>query len=261
MTAAKVITFTGGLGAQLISAAAYFHCQRQGIPVQAHFGYFSREASLAAVGRRGAVSHWAWALGDYGLDFGQFDQPLGPIDPAHVVFDGIEKLELGFAGLRDDAIRARFPIDDASREALRGIVPAGRWAAVHVRRGDYLNVATYLIPDEAYFRAVLAVRRLVDHFVVISDTEISSELSRRLQGLPASDRVMVVTGGPARLAHDLMRLADILISSNSQLSYTAGALRSGDQLTLLPSIHDGEAGGDTNRWLSSLGEFQLPTRL
>jgi hypothetical protein len=261
MASAKVITFTGGLGAQLISAAAYFHCQRQGIPVLAHFGYFAQQARVARVGEAGTVSHWAWALGDYGLEFAQFDQPAGAVDPAQVVFDGIEKLELGFAGLRDESIRARFPIDEASRDALRGIVSSGRWAALHVRRGDYLNVVTYLIPDQAYFNAALAVRRLVDHIVVISDTEIGPGLTRLLQSLPTSDRVTVVTGGTARLAHDLMRLSDILVASNSQLSYTAGALRAADQLTLFPSRHEGEAESDTNRWLRSLGEFQLPTRL
>jgi hypothetical protein len=229
--------------------------------VRAHLGYFAGEARLAPVGQPGAVSHWAWALDDYGLTFDRFEQPEGPVDPAQVVFDGLEKIELGFAGLRDEAVRAWFPIDPASREALRGIVPSGRWAAVHVRRGDYLNVATYLIDDEAYFRAVLAVRRLVDHIVVISDTEIGAGLTARLQRLPASDRVTVVTGGTARLAHDLMRLSDILIASNSQLSYTAGALRASDQLTLFPSRHDGGPDSDTNRWLGGLGAFQLPTRL
>lgn len=261
MTSSKVITFTGGLGAQLISAAAYFHCQRQGRPVQAHFGYFHREASLAPVGQRGAVSHWAWALDGYGLGFEHFDQPAGEVDPSQVVLDGPEKLELGFAGLRDAAVQTRFPIAAASRGALREIVPGGRWACLHVRRGDYLNVASYLIPDEAYFRAVCAVRRLVDHIVVLSDTDIGAALTQRLQSLPASDSVVVVTGGEARLAHDLMRLSDILIASNSQLSYTAAALRAEDQLTLMPLRHAGDADEWANHWLRGLGDFQVPTRL
>jgi hypothetical protein len=261
MASAKVITFTGGLGAQLISAAAYFHCQRQGIPVQAHFGYFNRAANLAPIGQQGAVSHWAWALGDYGLAFEDFDQPAGSVDPSRVVFDGPDKLELGFAGLRDPVIQRRFPVAEASRGALREIVPGGRWACLHVRRGDYLNVASYLIPDEAYFRAVCAVRRLVDHIVVLSDTDISAGLTQRLQSLPASDSVVVVTGGEARLAHDLMRLSDILIASNSQLSYTAAALRAEDRLTLMPVRHAGDADDWANHWLRGLGDFQVPTRL
>jgi len=48
-----IVTFTGGMGAQIISAAIYFSMKNSGRPVYAVLSYFDRPESIAVVGKTG----------------------------------------------------------------------------------------------------------------------------------------------------------------------------------------------------------------
>jgi hypothetical protein len=56
------VTFTGGMGAQMISAAIYLSMKNDGLPVYADLSYFDKPESVAAAGKPGDCSHWSWQL-------------------------------------------------------------------------------------------------------------------------------------------------------------------------------------------------------
>ena len=251
----EIITFTGGLGAQVLSAAAYFYLQSEGVPVGADLRYFRQSAHLATPGQPGDISQWAWQLQAYGLHPSDFDcmAPAGH----RLIHDGERKGALGFLGLSLPHVQARFPLPQGVADLKRQLVGDRPFACLHLRRGDYLNVATFLESDDSSIKALRSVSRLVGDVVVVSDSPLSPELESGLSALGLN--VTRVIGGDPVEAHGLMRLADVLIGANSQFSMTAAALRPLDRLTLCPSQHDGDRNSDANRMLAAIRSHQLIT--
>ncbi len=253
---AKIMTFTGGLGAQLISAAGYFHLQKRNEPVLADFSYFRGAYHEAQPGNRGEISHWKWELDTYGLNFSDFVQRT--TENGNPIWDGLEKAQLGFAGLADPDIQKKFPVPAEMQQERAKLFGEETYACVHIRRGDYLNVASFLIDDDTFFRAIVKIRRLVKNILVVSDTPLSERLTAGLKALDA--KVMTAIGGSPAAIHSLMRMSDIFIGSNSQFSMTAAALREPDTLVIYPSQHDATMNSDANTYLHSIREWQVITR-
>ena len=253
----KVMTFTGGLGAQIFSASGYYYLQSLGEQVSAHTAYFDIQPHLAEPGRVGDMSHWSWELDSYGISRNSFLK-YNVHSGGEIIWDGAEKIKYGFLGLQDINIRKKFPILDSARTTISEMFDGQSYACVHVRRGDYLNVASHVIQDAVYFKAIKRLCKIVKNVLIISDSEIAASLINMLRTLNCN--VVTAVGGSPLLAHGLMRLSDVLVCSNSQLSYTAGALRDLDELTFYPSQHDGDLNSYTNKYLQSIQEFQLLTK-
>lgn len=254
----KSITFTGGLGAQIISAAAYYYLQEIGEDVVAETSYFDMPIHVATVGQVGELSHWAWELSSYGLIRNSF-RHADPGQNVCLIQDGRDKGRLGSLGLGCAGIRARFPLDEASQDVVYQLVRDEPYGCIHVRRGDYVNVASYLVSDEAFLRIAKRISRLVPHLLIISDTPLLGEFIERLRMLPTN--VCTAIGGPPTLTHGIMRRSEILVCSNSQFSFTAAALRGEDRLTIMPSRHDSDRDSDYNCRLRDMAEFQCLTIL
>src|SRR5882724_11638779 len=107
-----VVEFAGGMGAQILSAAIYFHAQSRGEDVRAELRYFDQPENLAADGNKGVGSHRGWALDAFGLPQSGFDADLsfGKKEIKKRVPDGVEKFRLALEALDHAAVRKRFPI-------------------------------------------------------------------------------------------------------------------------------------------------------
>lgn len=226
-----VITFTGGMGAQIISAAIYFSLRAQGKAVYADLSYFDQSVHLATVGKAGDVSHWAWQLDAFGLNKETFE-PLPGYSRREVelVEDGPEKMVRGLRALQQPEIQSRFAINSEVQDVLPSGFSEG-YLCVHVRRGDYVNVASHLVSDEEFFHLARKFVGLVRHMVVVSDSPIEAAFRERIaQGYEQAaflDSVDVFT------SHRVMRNARILVCSNSQFSLIAALLNT-SALVVLP---------------------------
>ncbi len=173
------------------------------------------------------------------------------------MLDGSRKGALGLTGLSEPKVRALFPLIEGLDEFKKEIVGDLPFACLHLRRGDYLNVATHVVSDHASLKALRSVSRLVGAAVVISDSPLTQELEQGLTSLGL--RVVTLVGGDPVAAHGLMRMSEVLICGNSQFSMTAAALRPLDFLTLCPSQHDGDLHSESNQMLSAIRTHQLMT--
>ena len=252
----KAITFTGGLGAQIVSAAGYFYLQSKFEPVKADLSYFLQPYHEAQPGVKGDVSHWSWELGSYGLHFESFAQVDS--DAYEFIWDGPEKVRLAFLGLAQPEIRKKFPISLESVRFRNNLFGSDSYACVHIRRGDYLNVASFIVDDDSIFRIMSKVQNFVKNVLVISETALSDRMIVLTASLKCN--VTSVIGGDPSVLHGVMRLSDILISANSQFSLTAASLRDEAALSFLPSQHDGPINSYLNTYLSSIREFQIVTK-
>jgi hypothetical protein len=220
------------MGAQILSAAAYLHLKKTQVPVYADLSYFETPQRLAVVGQPGDCSHWGWQLDPFGLHPSHFAgaPETGKRSGLRVLHDGPEKLRWGLAGLRDRAIQRAFDCGSSPEDLLPPSAEAG-YLCLHIRRGDYVNVASHLLDDSAFVALARKFVGLVSCAVVVSDSAIPQGLRQELQLMyPHTaflDRV------DAFSSHMVMRNARILVCSNSQFSLVAAMLNP-DALKLIP---------------------------
>jgi hypothetical protein len=233
-----VVVFAGGMGTQIISAAVYFSIKHAGHPVFADVSYFRVPEKLAVAGNAGQLTHWGWQLDPFGLPREAFETRDGLTERnAEMLFDGPRKVELSLEAIARPEIQSLFKIP----VGVDDILPAGfsdRFLCMHVRRGDYVNVASHLIADGEFVRLAGKFAGLARHVVVISDSPIDSDFQSAVSQL--FKEVLFLDDIDAFAAHRIMRNASILICSNSTFSLTAAVLNS-RALAIVPKQW---AGGD-----------------
>ena len=169
--------------------------------------------------------------------------------------DGLEKINVAIAGFKDPKISEKFPISSEALRVKQEQFGDELYGCIHIRRGDYLNVASYLINDESFLSLAKRVSSFLKNLLIVSDTPLSFNMENGLSKLDT--KITVSIGGDPHLTHGLMRLSDILICSNSQFSMSAAFLRGEDKLTICPSQHDGDLKSYSNLFLERIREFQV----
>jgi hypothetical protein len=255
-----VITFTGGLGAQILSAAIYFHLRQEGGKVYADLDYFKQPGKIATPGNKGEISHWNYELGEYGLPLEGFstrksEKSFFKRDKSFVVSDGEEKVKLAIQALRQPEVRKLFPIKHSVTEECHRISGENDYLCIHIRRGDYVNVASHLVDDMDFINLAKTISNFVSAVVVISDSEVSDLISEGLRRL--FTHCSFVIGGNPHIAHALIRQAKYLICSNSQFSLSAALLNQVGQQIFLPTKWFGDADSGLQVPINALCRFQI----
>lgn len=225
-----VVTFTGGMGAQILSAAIYFAIRNTGRPVYADLSYFDKPESIAIVGSVGDCSHFSWQLDSFGLFPKLFDAPLN-LYKTTVLHDGFKKLELGLKALTQPEIQKFFNITNG----ISDILPqeyTENFLCIHIRRGDYVNVASHLVEDREFTALAQRFSGLIKNVVVLSDSPIGFEFRKSIK--KHFKKTLFLDNTDAYTAHRIMRNARILVCSNSQFSLIA-ALLNQNALVFVPS--------------------------
>jgi len=258
--AESIVTFTGGLGAQILSAAIYFHRKRDGHEVYADFGYFKQPLKIATPGNKGEVSHWKYELGEYGLYQGSFstkeyEKSFFKRNKSFVISDGVDKLRFAIEALRQPEVRKLFPINLSATEKCNSITGQDNYLCIHIRRGDYVNVASHLVDDMDFVNLAKSISKLVVAVIVISDSGISDLIMERLSGLFA--HCSYVIGGNPHIAHALIRQASYLICSNSQFSLSAALLNQVGQQVFIPTRWFGDVDSELQIPINALCRFQI----
>lgn len=234
-TMPTVVSFTGGTGAQILSLAIVADLRSRGEACGVDLSYFDRAARRAAPGE--GVSTWAW-----GLDYLGFSREsvasMSTLTQSNgrTLRDSPEKLRLALDALSRSSISAMFP-NQSSEKTFENLGVKTRrkdfrYAAFHLRRGDYLNVASHVVPDSAYVSAAKRVSTIVSCAVVVSDSEVPRSLVEKFQTLFTEIIILDDPDSSPGDLHHLLRNATIHIGSNGQFSLTAGLLSRG--LFLLP---------------------------
>ena len=227
-----LLTFTGGMGAQIINAAIYFLLKNSGRAVYADFSYFDTPEKIAAEGTAGECSHWSWQLNCFGIFMESFETlPQSDLKNADVIRDDeARKSDLSLQALSRPDIQQLFKIPLGVDDIL-----GNGWDSficIHVRRGDYTNVASHLITEKEFFAVAKKFEGLVSKIVILSDSPIDVAFRKSIQSIFQSAQFL--DNVDACIAHRIMRNARILICSNSQFSLTAALLNPG-ALVIIPT--------------------------
>jgi Glycosyl transferase family 11 len=256
----SVITFTGGLGAQILSAAMYFYLKGNDHKVYANMDYFKEPGKTAASGNKGEVSHWNYELGEYGLllesfSTKKFEKYFFKRNMTRVISDGADKVRLAIEALRQPEIRELFPIKQSIAEECQQISDGNDYLCIHIRRGDYVNVASHLVDDMDFVDLAKSISKFVPAVIVISDSEVSGVIKESLPGF--FTHCSFVIGGNPHTAHALIRHAKYLICSNSQFSLSAALLNQVAQQVFLPTKWFGDIDSNIQIPINALCRFQI----
>lgn len=256
------VSFTGGMGAQILSAAIYFDFKSRGVPVKADFSYFDNKPRIALAGCDKEISQWGWQLQEYGLDQLSFASDVigSPLGSDYFLPDGALKLHLAMQALQGPAIKACFPLPPLE-SLISSFPPESKqsferpYICIHIRRGDYVNVASYLVPDEDFISLCGRFKSLVSTAVVVSDSDLSESFRDRLRII--FNDVVFLDGAAvsAFFTHCIMRYSTILVCSNSQFSVTAAALSEG--VSLIPKVWLGDGHDLLKKQIDQLSQFSV----
>ena len=251
-----LVSFTGGLGAQLISSAIYYDLFEKGYKVAADLNYFSKDEKTSVLLKNG-LTHWNWQLDSFGIkkaDFSTFVQKRVVYLP-----DGHLKSVLACNAFLNLNIKNKFKklsFDDLSNKCLHEynfILPKEYFICIHVRRGDYLNVASYIVP-EAFFELIsLKFKGIIETIIVFTDGELDQSLIRILNNNFGKVLLFENSCLDPFTTHTIMRHSKVFIGSNSQYSFTAGVLN--DNLVIMPKIWFGKELDELNQQINKLADF------
>lgn len=252
----KIVPFGGGLGAQIFGAMIVEHLRGEEGPqnVLGDASYFLQTPKPAKRGE--SINIYAWELDYYGIpitryndsnprDFSWLDRKLR-IHARRRLEDGSrervrilrEALKKNWSGV--------FPIRSAHERESRILLEEGNLptAVVHLRRGDYLNVATHIVSDSDVFPLLNKLARGgIRRFLFSSDDPVPLDYFK--EHVPGVSAWGEIPSEDKFLAHAVMRNADCLVISNSQYSLSA-AMLNGQGMVLMPRVWFGGEHAELN---------------
>lgn len=234
----STVFFEGGLGSQILSMIQLMNLSRgTNVEVAANCDYFERNEVFT---HDNGLTHWKWALDRYGIHREELvlkfkakasrrreQLRLSPSEFSEFICNNsLFRV--------DDEIKSNFPIttlaEDRSIAFFEGRTVTA-YAVIHIRKGDYLKVASKIVKVDEVVSFLDTVRAFMPkEVIVISDGEFThQEISSFEWVLPSESGFQLRFYGSESkfdeyLCHDLMRLADFLVTSNSTFSFTAGIL-------------------------------------
>lgn len=222
----RTVFLEGGLGSQLLGMMTYLSLREEDPRWKCDVSYFFPEVSEPTVVGEGVRR--PWELDEYGyfLDSAEFTRSR-----LHAFRRDYES---GAPDVRAALQRAcltdwtsKFRISSAARMQVNELrlTESGVFAAIHVRRGDYLDVASRVIP----LRDALSIARriggiLPKDVVFLSDDPFSSHDKETASELLADRNCIFLDDPNPHTSHGVMRLAQVLVTSNSTFSWTAALM-------------------------------------
>tara|TARA_Y100000589_G_scaffold21617_1_gene17960 strand:+ start:28 stop:861 length:834 start_codon:yes stop_codon:yes gene_type:complete len=226
------VSFSGGLGNQIISLLALEYLKKRGLRTSVNLDFFNKSLRNLLISKNVTIREWE--LEEY-IGIKQ-NALLGTNKKQNSIKnyklnDGILKIFFALEGSKDKNILSSINISKNDQDILNENKLLKPYICVHLRRGDYLNVATYVLPTNTSLSITKMFSSLCKIVVITSDSEI---LSKDINFLYSSgfEKVIVISSGSAIKTHTIMRNSEILITSNSQFSYSAALFSNG--ITFIP---------------------------
>lgn len=259
----RTVFLEGGLGSQLLGMMTFLTRSQDDSRWKCDVSYFFPE--VKEVTFVGAGVRRPWELDRYGYplhspsficsrrSFFRRDYESGARDEAETL-----------AKISSLNWSSRFALPSEARKKLHQfpLGGSGQFAAIHVRRGDYLAVASRVVS----IRESLAIARrakslLPDTVVLLSDDPFTkSDREEVLRNLPGLNCIFFEERDP-HVSHGVMRLSQVLITSNSTFSWTASVMMEReDAIALAPLKFFGDRQAALNSMFQASGDWMFLRR-
>ena len=208
----------------------------------ANFDYFLRPRVS------NQAPNWNWELAHYGIEiehlaisnnFRYVPVILHRLSTHIRDFSGRSRRESYTVADCDIAsIVNQLPIPDSSFKILEKFDwEAGDYGVIHIRKGDYISLSTRLIDLEESLDLLSRIK--LEQLFVICDDPLSQSETQRLRDLIDIKSINLLDGNTHdhHALHGVMRLAKVMITSNSTFSWSAGILNQNPKKLIFSPTH------------------------
>ena len=256
-----LIHIEGGLGSQILGVITFWNLQEKlgADRVNCDLSYFSERAQSKGL--------WPYELARFNLPISEFQKferkGKRNLLKAKRDFLSDEELTEDYWAKSRVKHKSKFQFDHAKLntyfEELVQVNFKQPFAAIHIRRGDYLQVASKLIHFNEYIELISSIKKLLPtQIIVISDSVVGQEDRSKLQTLLGDHKVEFLDspGIDPFNVHCLLREAEVLITANSTYSFSAGLLGRQGQTVFSPmQFHSGTDSVKYNKTFRAAGSF------
>jgi hypothetical protein len=257
----RVVHIEGGLGSQILGAIAFFNAQEK-------LGADVAKCDLTYFNHLNRANLWEWNLHNYGISLeelrkfesrSRFNLLLAKRD----FLTELEILQSYWNNSRSKYL-GRFPIHEQQLQDFinktSDKLNLKSYGVVHIRRGDYLQVASKVINLDEYLRFLEGIKKVLPNLCfIVTDSPLTNEDKHHLTLATGVDTEVIFLDGPGYdpfVLHCLMRRADVLVTSNSTFSFSAALLGKNGQIAFSPlEFHAGKSSEKYNRTFRSVGSF------
>ena len=244
----RTVYFEGGLGSQVLAYIEYNERNKSSNkPIFANLDYFKNIENDFT--DETGLSRWTWKLDQYGI----YRHELKELTKIKKLINKSFKVRqqsnteifYNFREKKSDIYQKIFAMnnEDVKKYLLEKFrSDKGDFAMIHIRRGDYLNVASKVVSTEELINFVNKIKKLLPENVLISSDSFlpSSEKALFSNTFAESNLVYVNPHEDPVLVHHLMRSSTILVASNSTFSFTAGLLAKSGSMVFFPTNYFGQ---------------------
>jgi hypothetical protein len=132
------------------------------------------------------------------------------------------------------------------------------YSVIHIRKGDFVKHASYLINDSSYIDLMRSLENIITKIVfIVSDEKLDIDFKNKIQLVLHTKDIIFEDSGTEIEIHCLMRSAKILVTSNSMFSLSAALLRPKTLLTITPKVFYGQMFKFYNSGINSLSEWAI----
>ena len=256
-----LVHIEGGLGSQIFGVISFWERQeRYGVSVaKCDLSYFTSQ-------NRGDL--WNWQLHRYQIGLkdlqGYESVTIGNILKLKSDFLSEFEINSGYWIQARKKYLDRFYFDpmllNDFRKKFAEFEDVHSYGAVHIRRGDYLKVASKVIEFNEYLELLISIQKLIPKdLLIISDSPLHEREIEKLGELFGNNHNLIFLDDPeldAFLIHCILREADVLVTSNSTFSFSAAVLGKSGQLAFSPvNFHSGPDAEKYNRSFRSASSF------
>lgn len=260
----RKVVFEGGLGSQLIPLLEKNYLSSMSIPYVVDASYFRINQKISKSGNR--ADHWSYRLDYYGIALDSLIGDSVQLDSEMWVSTkrNFDLWDSDFWKYVNDFGPYLLPINSENLKLFKkeiGIGEEESYSVIHVRRGDYLRVASHIVTDSMWLGIIEQMKLIASKNVVIaSDSEVPPETKKQVSRVFSDTNTQVIYLEGKKLdeciLHDFMRSANLLVASNSTFSFTAAVLSNPNTFCLVPSIFYGdEELEEINRGYRAAGDF------
>lgn len=238
-----VIHIDGGLGSQIMQFSLYLRLKQDGKRVVLDASYYENQVGVE---RSSAVTSRSWELEPFGYFLADSSSRrrirLRDSDFARLYLPVYRKLIEDQSFLASNFFLKKVQVGELLEKLKLTEEELDDVTVMHLRQGDFLKVASFLLGEDYYIEAIAIARKLTEttgsKLVIVSDEEISEQRWPRLHALISGkseeSEVLTLVGHEPIVVHEFMRSCGTLICSNSNFSFTAAMFRKG-KISIYPS--------------------------
>ncbi len=264
----NLLYLEGGLGSQLLTYMKFLYLREIGQYPKIDITYFTSKSLRF---HNPDLSIWPYQLHLFGIGLEFFKKhAYSKKLRFYKVKDNLEFFHENpdFLKFITSSFNFRFPPpSESSTNFLRDkleIEKSAMFSVMHIRQGDYLKVASYNVPLEHYLNLCKSLAPLMPkNLIISSDSSLDLIFLRKLKVICDSFSIKVHVLDEESLSslliHELMRLADLLITANSTFSLTAALMSKDNSVAFLPIYFYKDFNNSASPFLS-FGDFFLFNR-